>query len=132
MCVSDKAYKFPLTQVDDLLWYVLRKVDDTYLLVVRCKVLVSEQGILDFPRLRHGFLRICIFLLFFIYGGCEKRESQLVTSMLIEYNRTENFFLLCDQDWWDMPQLPVILSCERLLELEFEMNVIFWDIGALL
>ena len=70
--VSDKAYKLPLTEVDELLGSVLRKVNDTDLFVVWCEALVRKQWVLDVPGLRYRSLRVRYALLLARIESCRE------------------------------------------------------------
>ena len=54
----DKAYEFPLTEVDDSLWHIHCHVNDCNFFVVRSDSLVSEERVVHHPGLSDRELRI--------------------------------------------------------------------------
>jgi hypothetical protein len=66
LSVIDKGDELPFAKIYDFLRYILGKINNTYLMIIRRKMLIGEKRVVDDPLLSEWGLRVLKLLLVFL------------------------------------------------------------------
>ncbi len=84
-----EADEFPFTQMDESLGHVACHVNDCYFLVSRSECFVSQQRVVNDPRLRYWLLKVVKYprLILFLFDDSAPHihANLIITILLVEH-----------------------------------------------